>query len=115
MLHNYNNDNIIASGSDNYTCTLFVIQILIHCVSLSVHTIILAHSISLPGYLPIEVTNAVPTDPIALNAPPPPLPPRCDEDNRAAPQSPALDSGDREEQPPPIPVKSARTMPRSVS
>ena len=84
-------------------------------MSLSVHNIILAHSISLPGYLPIEVTNAVPTDPIVLNAPPPPLPPRCDEDNRAAPQSPALDRGDREEQPPPIPVKSARIMPRSVS
>ena len=86
-------------------------------MSLSVYTqyYILVHSISLPGYLPIEVTNAVPTDPIALNAPPPPLPPRCDEDNRAAPQSPALDRGDREEQPPPIPVKSARTMPRSVS
>ena len=74
-----------------------------------------SNSIFLPGHLPIEVSNAIPADPIVLNVPLPPLPPRYEANNRDSPQPPAPDCDDGEDQPPPISVKASHAMSVLVS
>ena len=67
------------------------------------------HLIPLIGFLPIEVSNAVPDILASQNeASPPPLPPRIfDDEDTPQPSPPDSDSM---QQPPPVPVKKARRL-----
>ena len=66
------------------------------------------HLIPLIGFLPIEVSNAVPEIQASQNEAPPPLPPRIfDDEDTPQPSPPDSDSM---QQPPPVPVKKARRL-----
>ena len=66
------------------------------------------YSIPLIGFLPIEVSNAVPDIQASQDEAPPPLPPRIPDDEDT-PQTPPPDC-DSMQQPPPVPVKKARRL-----
>ena len=64
------------------------------------------------GFLPIEVSNAVPSSPVVKTVSTPPLPPRQTPNSR---NIPSLASLHTVEQPPPLPPKLFCTTPRSDS
>ena len=66
------------------------------------------YSIPLIGFLPIEVSNAVPDIQASQNVAPPPLPPRITDDEDTPQPSPP--DSDSMQQPPPVPVKKARHL-----
>ena len=79
-----------------------------HC---SVENTKTVQSIPLIGFLPIEVSNAVPDIQASQNEAPPPLPPRISDDDidKDTPQ-PSPPDNDSMQEPPPVPVKKARHL-----